>query len=492
MAGREYVISVEELPSRKVKVVRTEAGQTNSRGNDADQETQKSKDGTTKQRLEQLEKAGGDNVPNQAETNVPKIQKVTFLLREHKNVAKYFEPRVVSLGPIHHGKSKYQKAEEYKLRLAKAFVKESGEGKTAESLYAEIEKKIKQLREYFDEKVTKVYDDKDLAWMLFVDGCAVLQFIQCAVETKFADMKIKNDQAVFGQQDLFLLENQLPYQLLKDLMKLSEKKEILKKSINSFIDMHATTQTANCKDKQKPAHLLDRLRTRLIGNRESPHITAEQGNKSRSGGQGGQALHSFRNVQELRAAGIQLKLSTTGSLTDVFFSDKSIVYPGYLSLHQITVDDSTGPKLLNLVAYEMCPDFDNEFGVTSYICFLDSLIDHPDDVKELRKAQVLHNLLGSDKEVAKLFNDIATDLVPNPETYADVKQQIQKCYDNKWKTWIAQAIHDHFSSPWTFVGFLAAFLALALTALQTWYSIRGPPSDTRDRSPPATRIPKRY
>jgi hypothetical protein len=200
----------------------------------------------------------------------------------------------------------------------------------------------------------------------------------------------------------------------------------------------------------------------------------------------------FRNVQELRAAGIQLKPSTSGSLTDVSFSDRSTFYPGYLSLRQITVDDSTGPKLLNLVAYEMCPDFENDFGVTSYICFLDSLIDHPDDVKELRKAQVLHNLLGSDKEVAKLFNDIATDLVPNPETYANVKQQIQKCYDNKWKTWIAQAIHDHFSSPWTFVGFLAALVALGLTAIQTAYTVRGSPSESRDHSPPAPRFPKRY
>jgi hypothetical protein len=70
-------------------------------------------------------------------------------------VAKYFEPRVVSLGPIHHGEPKYQKAEEYKLRLANKFVEESGEGKTAESLYEKIEENISKLREYFDEEVTR-------------------------------------------------------------------------------------------------------------------------------------------------------------------------------------------------------------------------------------------------------------------------------------------------------------------------------------------------
>ena len=69
--------------------------------------------------------------------------------------------------------------------------------------------------------------------MLLVDGCAILQYIYCAVNTaspanpadparadkkKFEDLTIKPDSVaftVFIQQDLFLLENQLPYCLLK-------------------------------------------------------------------------------------------------------------------------------------------------------------------------------------------------------------------------------------------------------------------------------------
>jgi hypothetical protein len=58
-------------------------------------------------------------------------------------------------------------------------------------------------------------------------------------------VKIKNDQAVFGQDDLFLLENQLPYQLLEDLMELSDKKDNLHKSIDSFIENYA-----NCKNPE--------------------------------------------------------------------------------------------------------------------------------------------------------------------------------------------------------------------------------------------------
>ncbi|KAI9161409.1 hypothetical protein LWI28_017086 [Acer negundo] len=109
-------------------------------------------------------------------------------------------------------------------------------------------------------------------------------------------------------------------------------------------------------------------------------------------------------VNELKAAGIQLKSGTSeGSLRDnISFAS------GTLTLPCLLVNDSTAPKLLNLIAFEICPDFQNDSQViTSYIFFLHSLIDRPDDVKELRKAHVLINnddaVAGSDEEVARLF-----------------------------------------------------------------------------------------
>ncbi|KAE8098669.1 hypothetical protein FH972_016713 [Carpinus fangiana] len=89
----------------------------------------------------------------------------------------------------------------------------------------------------------------------------------------------------------------------------------------------------------------------------------------------------------------------------------------------------------------------------------------------MRKAQVLHNFLGNDQEVADLFNEIGTDLVPNIEAYKDVKFKIQRYYDKYWITWIAQFFHDHFSSPWTILAFLGVLLGLALIAAQTAYAV---------------------
>ncbi|CAJ2673342.1 unnamed protein product [Trifolium pratense] len=119
----------------------------------------------------------------------------------------------------------------------------------------------------------------------------------------------------------------------------------------------------------------------------------------------------------------------------------------------------------------MCPDFENDYGICSFAVFMDSLIDHPEDVRELRSKEILLNCLGSDEEVADLFNIMSKNLLPNTKIYYEVRAKIQKHYRNKCKTWIALGKHTYFNNPWAFIAFLAAFIALALTFIQTWFAI---------------------
>ena len=352
--------------------------------------------------------------------------------------------------------------------LADDFIKNSGNRR--EDLYEMVKKNIKQLREYYDEEVTEKYSDEALAWILFVDGCATLQFIHSVDKNKVKDFKIKNDHVAFVQQDLLLLENQLPYQLLDDLMKMSKEGQNLMTSILNFIvqkcmlanDEPTTKKFIEMATNGEPIHLLDLLRKRLLfdSTPKSPkEVTGQSSMKD---------LHLFRNVHELKEAGIHLKPNNSSCLGQISFTN---FYLGILLLPPITVDDSTGPKFFNLIAYEMCPDFENDFGVTSYIVFLDSLIDEAKDVMHLRKARILRNFLGSDEEVAQLFNGLCTDLVQNTEIYDDVRSKIQDYYNKQWKTWISEGLHTHFSSPWTVMAFLAALFAILATGVQTVYSV---------------------
>ncbi|KAM3738684.1 hypothetical protein ACB098_09G149100 [Castanea mollissima] len=458
----EHVISMEEFHWRKVET--QEAGES-SRDNDQPVIVAGDSTSSKEEKFKKLMDAEAKVQPG----TPPKIGKV-LMLRGHKHFRKYCEPRVVSLGPIHHGKPAYQPTEEFKLMLAKKFIGKTG--RTVKELYGIIEENIKELRGYYDEKVTQKYSDEDLAWMLFVDGCATLHFIDSIVNNTFQDVNIKNDQVAFVQQDLFLLENQLPYQLLDYLMKNikeegnSKKEEELRKSIQNFINKQSMlADRTEFQIPQKAIHLLNLLRKRLLG------LDGVKEESAQNKDTGKEEWQSFRNVLELREVGIHLKSSPSSCLREIKFTKKWNFYPGILQLPLITVDDSTGPKFFNLIAYEMCPDFENGFGITSYISFLDSLIDESKDVIELRQAGILRNLLGSDQEVALVFNEIGTDLVPNPEIYKEVRVQIQKYFEKKSMTWISQVLHTHFSSPWTVIAFLAAFFVLGLTVVQTVYSI---------------------
>ncbi|KAI7998175.1 UPF0481 protein [Camellia lanceoleosa] len=123
------------------------------------------------------------------------------------------------------------------------------------------------------------------------------------------------------------------------------------------------------------------------------------------------------------------------------------------------IDDTTKSILLNFGAYEAC-QISIDFGVTSYICFMDSLIDHTEDVKVLRSKGILLNFLGSDQQVADIFNEIATELVPSPHAYVELKTRIEKHHKNSMKIWMAEWHHTYFRSPWTFIAVAAAILAI--------------------------------
>ncbi|RHN46054.1 hypothetical protein MtrunA17_Chr7g0238091 [Medicago truncatula] len=179
---------------------------------------------------------------------------------------------------------------------------------------------------------------------------------------------------------------------------------------------------------------------------------------------------TYRNIQDLKAVGIRLKSSMTQRLRDIDFCGGW--FSAELTLPMIIVSNSSAHTFRNLIAYEMCPDFENDYGICSFVTFMDSLIDHPEDVKELRSKGILAKCLGSDEDVANLFNIICTDLVADPEIYFEVRLKIHDHYCNKYNTWIAQGFHTYFSSPWAIIAFTAAVIALVLTFIQTWFTIQ--------------------
>ncbi|XP_004515563.1 UPF0481 protein At3g47200-like [Cicer arietinum] len=463
---------------------------------------------TLENKFEELEEA-----KQTLQNSRPKIQKVAEYLRNREKFKKHYVPKLVSMGPIHHGNENLELGEKYKLSWAAKYIENTK--LKPKDLFKRIADNIGNLKSLYAEEVLtltsnkypKGFDNEALCWMLFVDGCALLFILEKAKLEKAKDMNIKVDQLVLVMMDVLLLENQLPYLVLKLLWK-DEAEISLLSTMKNFLQCHHWSTPENKRRRQRtqgttsdsvsnnkkgdqqqhkvdvpdepqpPTHLLDLQRKIILpskakGNesnkkkvgvykswcKETHNIVEDKKNE----------MTTYRNIQELRAAGITLKSSKTRRPTDIEF------YEGWfaatLVLPEIVVDDTTAITFLNLIAYEMCPDFENDYGICSFAVFMDSLIDHPDDVKELRSQGILLNSLGSDKEVAKLFNILSTDLVANTETYAEVRLKIHEHYLNRCKTWIALGFHTYFDNPWAIIAFLAAVFALVLTFIQTWYAI---------------------
>ena len=141
--------------------------------------------------------------------------------------------------------------------------------------------------------------------------------------------------------------------------------------------------------------------------------------------------------------------------------------------------------LLNLVTYEMClpNNHASEYGydpnrnkndsrVTSQVNLLDLLIDNEQDVKDIRAADVLQNCVSSDIEAANIINSIGSYCFSPPmDTYEHIKYKIERHYRRRLAIWTSQVCHSHFSSPWTILALLAAVAVLALTVVQTYYTV---------------------
>jgi hypothetical protein len=183
------------------------------------------------------------------------------------------------------------------------------------------------------------------------------------------------------------------------------------------------------------------------------------------GGLHGDDNDIIRSATEINEAGIQFKKSKIKSLKEISF------HRGVLELPVIEVDDTTEATFLNLMAFERFHvGASNE--VTSYVFFMDSIIDNERDVALLNSRGIIQNAIGSDKAVAKLFNSLSKDIALESNSNLQVVQMHVNAYCKKpWNAWRANLIHTYFRNPWAILSVIAALILFALTIAQTVYSI---------------------
>ncbi|XP_076889092.1 UPF0481 protein At3g47200-like [Bidens hawaiensis] len=274
--------------------------------------------------------------------------------------------------------------------------------------------------------------------MMVIDGCFVLELFRGAAEG-FTTLGYSRNDPVFAmrgsmhsiQRDMIMLENQIPLFVLDRLLGLQfdqpEQKGLVEKLALRFFDpLMPTDEPLSKSDRSKMEsslgyvgpdqsfdplsdqtylHCLHVFRQSLL--RRGPQMeprrwikrwshSSRVADKRRT-----QLIHC---VTELKEAGIKFKKRKTDRFWDIKFRN------GVLKIPRLLIHDGTKSLFLNLIAFEQSHlDCGNE--ITSYVIFMDNLINSQEDVGYLHYCGIFEHWLGSDADVADLFNRLCQEVV---------------------------------------------------------------------------------
>ncbi|GER54859.1 hypothetical protein STAS_32492 [Striga asiatica] len=381
---------------------------------------------------------------------------------------KAYEPKIIAIGPYHHGKDSLQMMEEHKLRYLELLLRRKKQN--VERYISAVAKLEKRARNCYAQDIGLT--QTDFIKMLVLDGCFIIELIR---KCNRKDSSCKNDP-IFKMdwimnsllRDLILFENQIPFFVLCELFDLIEHPNQHDRLIYLILFFcqslypGAVHTDPSSRKSEEIKHLLDLIhanwRPSLDENAVSvdveiqPDIVRTKRN-----------LRFIHSASELSDANVQFEVQISNSLFDLDFKN------GVMFMPTLTVEDRTECFFRNLIAYEQYfPDERLNF-VTDYVRLLDCLINSTKDVEILSECGIIDNWLGDNQVVADIFNKL-TDSIVGPGKhfmYSGVVHRVNQHYERPWNRAVAVLRQDYFSNPWAIIGFLAALLLFLLTIVQT-------------------------
>ncbi|PWA39120.1 hypothetical protein CTI12_AA574670 [Artemisia annua] len=378
---------------------------------------------------------------------------------------KSYQPRIVSIGPFHHGQPQLRMMEEHKWQFLRQLLNRTeAKGMVLEDYLKAVQRLEGTARECYSETIS--YSTDEFVEMMVLDGCFVIELfrkIGGVVQIDEHDPLFTMSWILsFFLRDLICLENQIPFSVLECLFDLTKTpgSPTLATLALGFFD-YGFQRPENVLQKYsetKAKHLLDLLRTTLL----PPELeqTTKHDNHP--------PTHIIHSISKLQRAGIRLKPWDCESFLAVKFKNGAIQMP------TISIDDFMCAFLLNAIAFEQCHSGCSKH-FTTYVTLLDCLINTSKDVGLLCDWNIIENHLGTDGEVASFINntgkDISFDI--NDCYMARLFDNVNQYYNSGWHVQWASFKYTYFNSPWSFISLLAASILLILTIAQTVYTILG-------------------
>ncbi|XP_060210750.1 UPF0481 protein At3g47200-like [Lycium barbarum] len=408
-----------------------------------------------------------------------------------------YDPKVVSLGPYHHGKKKLKFVEDYKPKAVKMFIDDVP--KIEDEYLNAILENIGYVRScYLEEFMPSMYTDEDFAIMMLRDACIILNYLESKEKSFKKDAMIEHlGTAVYNsiRRDMYLLENQVPFRILEILVGLkydTDKHAFVTEMEKSFFRMFFHDRAAELPEANEinklgtePLHLLEISRRVIVAgyDRDPKSETGEHWcdinnlvsclEKNCCGDDEIRGQHVFRSVTALKSKGVNFSASGIRSLKGVRFSPYKLCKSAELKLPLLYVTKDTRVFFKNLIAYEFSPYVPNPSNnaVTAYVNFMRLLVISKQDVKELREKQIIINGLGRDKEVVEMYKALDTFGAEDSSFLWYVKRDIEEHYHSKTKTWMADLWTTYFDNPWSIIALFVAAIVLCLDIVQAYYAV---------------------
>ncbi|KFK27802.1 hypothetical protein AALP_AA8G431100 [Arabis alpina] len=259
-------------------------------------------------------------------------------------------------------------------------------------------------------------------------------------------------------RDMILIENQLPFFVVKDFFQLlSFDYQQGTHSIMEIIHFHFSCFLSNIDDDEKsnsePEHFVDLLRSCYL---PLVPIRSEETTSK---------VDNAPEATELHNAGVMFKPAETSScLLDIKFDN------GVLKIPTIFIDDLTESLYRNIIVFEQCHCLDKNF--LHYTMLLSWLIRSPRDADLLIRSGIFVNNLGNTEDVSKLFNNICKEVAFGRRFYFQALSENLQVYCNTpWNRWKATLRRDYFHNPWSVASVFAALFLLLLTFIQAICSV---------------------
>jgi hypothetical protein len=382
------------------------------------------------------------------------IYRVPHDIREFNEKA--YTPKYISIGPLHFlANETLIDKQLLKMKFFKIFV-EKAEVSVEELVRAVSDNEVDIRGCYAG---TSKLDNHNYQKMIVLDASFII--VLFLISFMPAEWEYRSEATILKSQlmdDLLLLENQLPFFIIRTLYNFAFSS---RPDYPSFIQLTFdffrpyNTQHMRPNPNFKIMHFVDLIRTCFLPNNLPLKLCDIS------------VIHLY-TASQLHEAGVKFKVSSSECLFDLKFRYEY----GVLEIPRLQVNNSTECFFRNMMALEQFY-FRWENYVSDYIRILDFLIDTAEDVDLLVQSKILTNNLGDSNAVATMINNLNKGILHlnmNVD-YLCLCRSLNEFKENPRHNWKVVLRRDYFGNPWRTMATVGAIILLVLTLGQTICSI---------------------